>query len=79
MEGRGGIIHLDILSKNINKVVPVDISIVGDAGDSMRLMLPHIKHVERTQWLNEINAWKQKYPFEYSKTLDSHGKCDVMI
>jgi len=55
-------------------VVPVDIAVEGDAGDSMRLMLPHIKYGERTEWHRAVNEWKQRYPFSYNKDDSPHGK-----
>jgi len=73
-ENRGGIIHLEISSKNINKVVPVDIAVEGDAGDSMRLMLPQIKYDERAQWHRVLNEWKKTYPYAYNRDDSPNGK-----
>lgn len=73
-EGRGGIIHLEISSKQINKVVAVDISVEGDCGDSMRLMLNNgIKQTDRTEWLQQCQQWKSQYPYTYDRD-DLSGK-----
>jgi acetolactate synthase-1/2/3 large subunit len=64
-EGRGGIIHLELVNKNINKVVQVDVGIEGDCGESMKLIFPHIKSQPRTEWFDKINEWKRKFPYTY--------------
>jgi len=66
-EGRGGIIHFDILSKNINKVVQVTEAIQGDVGENMEKMLPLIKGKSRKDWHDQLNVWRQSYPFIYEK------------
>ena len=65
-EGRGGIIHLEVMSKNINKTVPVDISVEGDCGVTLALLLPLLVSQPRTQWFSEIQTWKQRFPFYYA-------------
>jgi acetolactate synthase-1/2/3 large subunit len=39
--------------------------VIGDAKQSLELMLPHIEHRPRGEWFAQINAWKQRYPFKY--------------
>ena len=41
--GTGGIIHFDILPKNINKVVRPDVAVVGDCKLSLEAMMPMIE------------------------------------
>ncbi|CAN6637268.1 acetolactate synthase catalytic subunit, mitochondrial [Trichomonascus vanleenenianus] len=70
LEGRGGIIHFEILPKNINKVVEATEAIEGDVGANLAKLLPMVKPVEksvRSEWLNKIAEWKEKYPFDYEK------------
>ncbi|KAJ1917665.1 Acetolactate synthase, mitochondrial [Mycoemilia scoparia] len=64
-ENRGGIIHFDILPKNINKTVNVDLAVEGDVVENIRQLLPRIEHRPRDLWFNRIAGWKQKYPFRY--------------
>ena len=59
------IIHIDIDPASISKNVKVDIPVVGDARLCLRDIIEHIQHVERTEWFDQINAWKAKFPFTY--------------
>ncbi len=67
-EGRGGIIHFEIMPKNINKVVDATIPILGDVTENLHLLVPHIRHADRTQWFADIRSWKASYPFTYTKS-----------
>ncbi|KAJ5456392.1 hypothetical protein N7530_011666, partial [Penicillium desertorum] len=62
-EGRGGIVHFDISPKNINKVVEATIPVVGDCAESLELLLPYTIPMHRPEWLAQIQAWKDQYPF----------------
>jgi acetolactate synthase-1/2/3 large subunit len=67
-EGRGGIIHFEIMPKNINKVVQATEAVEGDVADNLALLLPQVKAVEsRPEWFSQIAAWKKKYPFDYER------------
>lgn len=68
LEKRGGIIHFEIMPKNINKVVKATEAVVGDVTENLELMLPMIKNKKRTEWANTIKTWKKKYPFSYKKS-----------
>ncbi|KAJ5386372.1 hypothetical protein N7509_008913 [Penicillium cosmopolitanum] len=49
-EGRGGIVHFEIMPKNINKVVQATEAVEGDCADNLRLLLPQVNAVpERTE------------------------------
>ncbi|KAK4929466.1 Acetolactate synthase, mitochondrial, partial [Elasticomyces elasticus] len=75
-EGRGGIIHFEIMPKNINKVVQATEAVEGDVATNLALMLPQIKQVEpRTQWFSQIAAWKERFPWAYEK----EGHPDALI
>lgn len=66
LEGRGGIIHYEVMPKNINKVVQATCAIEGDVTRNLAKTLPLVKKVEaREEWHGLINSWKQKYPFHY--------------
>ncbi|KAK9380749.1 thiamine diphosphate-binding protein [Kockiozyma suomiensis] len=67
-EGRGGIVHFDISPKNINKIVNVTEAVEGDVTEMLTQLMPLVNHVEsRPEWLSKINAWKQRFPFDYEK------------
>ncbi|KAJ7686507.1 acetolactate synthase [Mycena rosella] len=65
-EGRGGIIHFEILPKNINKVVDATIPVLGDVVQNMSALVPHIRSSPRADWFADIAAWKGQYPFTYA-------------
>ncbi|KAI7882001.1 large subunit of biosynthetic type acetolactate synthase [Lichtheimia hyalospora FSU 10163] len=64
-ENRGGILHFEIMPKNINKVVEATEAIEGDVTENLKMILPHVERSERSEWFNMINEWKEKYPFYY--------------
>ncbi|QIW95053.1 hypothetical protein AMS68_000571 [Peltaster fructicola] len=69
-EGRGGIIHFDILPKNINKVVQATEAIVGDVTANLKLLLPAVESktpAQRQEWFDQIALWKERFPWAYEK------------
>ena len=71
-EGRGGIIHFEVMPKNINKVVQATEAVVGDVTANLESLLPLIKPVsERPEWFGQINEWKQRFPWAYEKEGES--------
>lgn len=70
-EGRGGIIHFEIMPKNINKVVQATEAVEGDVGASLSQMMPLINTVqERNEWFSQINDWKGRFPWAYEKETE---------
>ena len=62
-EGRGGIIHFEIMPKNINKVVQATEAVEGDVIQNLAHLLPKIDTVSsRPEWFEQINFWKKKFP-----------------
>lgn len=69
-EGRGGIIHFDIMPKNINKVVQATEAVEGDVTANLKLMLPQVEsrtEAQRSEWFGQIKAWKERFPWAYEK------------
>ncbi|MCJ1253242.1 Acetolactate synthase, mitochondrial [Lignoscripta atroalba] len=67
-ENRGGIVHFEIMPKNINKVVQATEAVEGDVATNIKLLLPHIKTKgERPEWFSQIKDWKARFPFNYEK------------
>jgi acetolactate synthase-1/2/3 large subunit len=69
LEGCGGIIHFEILPKNVNKVVDASIPVLGDVVSNLAALVPLIRSSPRTEWFADIKEWKDKYPFAYDKSL----------
>ncbi|KAJ6542583.1 thiamine diphosphate-binding protein [Mycena capillaripes] len=61
-----GIIHFEILPKNINKVVEATIPVLGDVVQNMAALVPHIRSNARAAWFADLAAWKAQYPFTYT-------------
>jgi acetolactate synthase-1/2/3 large subunit len=61
------IIHIDVDPSSIAKTVDVDIPVVGDAKAVLTEMLPAIEYRERKAWFDQIQAWKERYPFSYQE------------
>lgn len=69
-EGRGGIIHFDILPKNINKVVQSTEAVEGDVTANLGHLIPQLESrtpAQRQEWFNQIAAWKERFPWAYEK------------
>jgi acetolactate synthase-1/2/3 large subunit len=74
LQGCGGIIHFEIMPKNINKVVDASIPILGDVVSNLASMVPLIRSSPRTDWFADIKQWKEKYPFTYVKSVAKEGE-----
>jgi len=73
-EGRGGIVHFEIMPKNINKVVQATEAVEGDVADNLAALLPHIKEVAaRPEWFSQIDGWKKRFPFNAFSRDTSNG------
>ena len=75
--GKGGIVHFDILPKNINKVVQATEAVEGDVGTNLELLIPLVetKSMEdRKAWFDEINTWKAKWPLNAFERSGTNGR-----
>lgn len=64
----GGIIHCNINKDEIGTIVDTHYNISADCGDFIKLITDKIIYKERTQWLSQINDWKNEFPFTYNDT-----------
>lgn len=75
-EGRGGIVHFEIMPKNINKVIQATEAVEGDVGANLEMLIPQIETksmADRGAWFGQINAWKKKWPLSDYETADRNG------
>ncbi|UKZ80362.1 Acetolactate synthase, mitochondrial [Trichoderma virens FT-333] len=75
-EGRGGIVHFEIMPKNINKVVQATEAVEGDVGTNMKLLIPQVNAktmADRKDWFDHINGWKKKYPLSHYQRAERTG------
>lgn len=70
--GEGGIVHFEIVPKNINKVVQATEAVEGDVATNLSRLLPRLvpRTLEsRAEWLGMISEWKGKWPLgHYERT-----------
>lgn len=65
-------IHIDVDPSSINKVVRVDVPIIGDAGEALKSLLDGWKGTQHrrtdlTGWWQEIDHWRAKKSFSYAE------------
>ncbi|KAI5866416.1 acetolactate synthase [Durotheca rogersii] len=81
-EGRGGIVHFEIMPKNINKVVQATEAIEGDLSENLARLLPLIKRTsmaDRKEWFDKINSWKAKWPMANFERTERAGMIKPQI
>lgn len=75
-EKRGGIVHFEIMPKNINKVVQAAEAIEGDVATNLTLLLPLLNTktmADREEWFSQINSWKEKFPLNHYEKAERSG------
>ena len=60
-------IHIDIDPSEINKVIKVDKSIVGDAKTVLESLIPYLEKGDTGEWIKQIQKWKKNFPLKYKK------------
>lgn len=76
LEKRGGIVHFEIMPKNINKVVQATEAVEGDVATSLNLLMGKVDKrtmEDRKEWFGKINGWKQKWPLSDYERAERHG------
>jgi acetolactate synthase-1/2/3 large subunit len=71
MSNKGGIVQFEVSPKNINKVVPVDISIEACLSRSLPHFLSLIEQRSSSSWNDQVSLWKAKYPFGYMPSKEN--------
>ncbi len=62
------IVHIDIDDSEINKNVPTDLPILGDAREALKILLESdLKPVGATNWTGQLNKWQADYPLWYKE------------
>lgn len=75
-EGRGGIVHFEILPKNINKVVQATEAVVGDISKNVTHLLPLVKKTtmaDRYEWFEKIKEWKARWPLNLYESSEERS------
>ena len=68
-EGRGGIVHFEVLPKNVNKTVQAHLIVPGDLREQLTQLLSRsdIEFRPREAWLQKLQDWEAKFPFFYEQ------------
>ncbi|KAL1978519.1 hypothetical protein VTN31DRAFT_1378 [Thermomyces dupontii] len=73
-EGRGGIVHFEMVPKNINKVVQATEAVEGDCAENLEQLLPLVEPVaERPEWFAQLNDWKKRFPLSNYEKESPNG------
>ena len=56
------IVHIDLDAAEINKNVPVDYPMVGEAKETLARILAKLSQQEHAQWMKEIASYKERFP-----------------
>ncbi|KAK1831805.1 thiamine diphosphate-binding protein [Podospora conica] len=75
-EGRGGIVHFEIMPKNINKVIQATEAVEGDVAKNLEALLPKVEAksmTDRQVWFDQIKEWKTKWPLSHYETAGRDG------
>ncbi|MBN1813430.1 MAG: biosynthetic-type acetolactate synthase large subunit [Anaerolineae bacterium] len=51
-------IHVDLDAAELNKIVPVDVAILGDLRQVLEQLLPQVEENSRAEWLAQIDEWR---------------------
>ncbi len=57
--------HFDIDQAELNKVMKMDFTILGDLREALQMFLPMVEQNDRKEWKAQILSWKEKYPLRY--------------
>ena len=60
-------IHFDIDPVEIEKIIPVDCAVIGDAKESLGQLLPHLIPRDLSAWLKQVGQWRRDFPLKYRK------------
>ena len=60
------VIHFEIDAAEINKIIPAEVAVLGDAKSALDILLPKIKAIKRSGWLQRFKECEQT---EYEKII----------
>jgi len=63
--GEGGIVHIDVDSRQFGKTVEPDFSLHCDARNAVRALLPLVRQQKRPEWTAQVQEWKEKFAFSW--------------
>jgi len=64
---RATIAHIDIDRSSIGKSVRADLGVHGYVKPVLAALLPLVQEAKHEEWLEQVNRWKDRFPFTYSQ------------
>ena len=64
------IVHIDIDRSSIGKSVRADLGVQGYVKPVLEAVLPFVKPASHAEWIEQVNRWKQRFPFAYPERDD---------
>ena len=61
------IIHIDIDLAEINKMIKVDVAVIGDARAVLTELNKRLTRLDTEEWINRLDSYKKKHPLSYKK------------
>ncbi len=68
------VIHIEIDQSCISKNVFADCAILGDVKTVLNRLIPLVDPKDTTEWLNQIDTWRQECPLQYQKDGKLHAQ-----
>jgi acetolactate synthase-1/2/3 large subunit len=64
------IVHIDIDRSSIGKSVRADLGVHGYVKPVLEAVLPFVQPAQHEEWLEQVNRWKDRFPFAYPEQGD---------
>jgi acetolactate synthase-1/2/3 large subunit len=61
------VVHMDIDPAEIGKVIATNVPLVGDVKTILKVLLPLLEKIDRSEWLARIKSLKAEYPLSYNR------------
>ena len=53
-------VHVDLDAAELNKIVPVDVAILGDLRQVLEQLLPFVEQASHQEWLEQVDHWRDE-------------------
>jgi acetolactate synthase-1/2/3 large subunit len=67
---RAKIVHIDIDRSSIGKSVRADLAVHGYVKPVLENLLPLVSEAKHEEWIEQVNRWKDRFPFTYAQQGD---------
>ena len=64
------IVHIDIDRSSIGKSVRADLGVHGYVKPVLESVLPFVKAADHAEWIEQVQRWKERFPFTYPSQGD---------